>query len=546
MNEVETRFKLAYDALLEDMPDPPSFDDISTPVASGVSAQRTPVWVVVAASLTLVVAIGGIVVLFSGPGTDDSPATATTNTVETPRESVPTSTLPGIVIAEGVHVGSDIEWQLTAFEAADGSVCLGIGGTGCVQLPDDTTPGLRLMTFHRTGGQWCVLGPVVGAESVELGFPSGQIITTPIYTHPSFDVDFYAYCGIGDEPPVSAWAVTTTDTATTRGTDTATTLGRELGEIGWDLPWSLIFDNGLSGVLAVDTRNLAEPLSSPVEGQRPGDQPYRISVVDGRLIVGWGDIYAHDITTLQSTRIGEATIYVPAAEPDRVWLVDYPGGRINTSQPPFVWQVLADGTPVTAPVRFETEDVPSIGIPGGLAASSEDGIVLWSYTTGEVIERLGSGLASVSDVSRDPETKLAWCEEPCSEMHVTTLGGGEQVFLLGGSGQFTFDAGSARFSPDGRYLAAPAGGDLIVMNLETRDMTTVLTIEDQADPDLHVGWSPTGSHLFAATNSWGQTETIIATHNVATEETQLATLPYGGINSFVVIDTADAARLFDQ
>ena len=85
-----------------------------------------------------------------------------------------------------------------------------------------------------------------------------------------------------------------------------------------------------------------------------------------------------------------------------------------------------------------------------------------------------------------------------------------------------------------------------MIDLEARDMTTVLTIEDQADPFLHVGWSPTGSYLFAATNSWGQTETIIASHNVATEETQLVTLPYGGINSFVVIDTADAARFFDQ
>lgn len=545
MNEVEARFRLAYDALLEDMPDPPLFDDISTPMLGGVSAQRTLVWVVVAASLTLVMVMGGIAVLFSGPGTDDGPAAATTNTVETPRESAPTSTLPGIVIAEGVYVGSDIEWQLTAFEATDGSVCLGIGGVFCAQLRDDTTPGLKLMTYHRTGRQWCVFGPVVGAESVELGFPNGQIITTPIYTHPSFDVDFYAYCGIGDEAPVSAWAVTRSETtATTLTTDTATTLGTELAEIGWDLPWTLIFDNGLSGILAVDTRNLTEPLSSPVEGQRPGDQPYRISMVDGRLIVGWGDIYAHDITTLESTRIGEATIYVPAAEPDRIWLVDYPGGRINTTQSPFVWQVLADGTPVTTPVLFEVDDVPTIGIPGGLAASSEDGIVLWSYTTGEVIERLGSGLASVSDVSRDPETKLAWCEDRCTRMHVTTIGGDEQVF--GSSGQFTFDAGSARFSPDGRYLAAPAGRDLVVIDLEARDMTTVLSIEDQADPFLHVGWSPTGSYLFAATNSWGQTETIIASHNIATEETRLVTLPYGGINSFVVIDTANAARFFDQ
>lgn len=73
----------------------------------------------------------------------------------------------------------------------------------------------------------------------------------------------------------------------------------------------LIFDDGIDGVFAVDLDGRVGS-RSVIEGQRAGDQPYRLTRVDGHFVVGWGTIYVADIATRVSAHLGEATIYVPA------------------------------------------------------------------------------------------------------------------------------------------------------------------------------------------------------------------------------------------
>ena len=51
------------------------------------------------------------------------------------------------------------------------------------------------------GGRWCWYGTVsVGAESIEFDLGSGDVVKTPVYTHPSSETGFYAYCSIGNQP----------------------------------------------------------------------------------------------------------------------------------------------------------------------------------------------------------------------------------------------------------------------------------------------------------------------------------------------------------
>jgi hypothetical protein len=103
--------------------------------------------------------------------------------------------------------------------------------------------------------------------------------------------------------------VVTSDTAS------ATTFPSSMTET----PWALIFDDGVEGVTVLDPNDPAGGEGIPIEGQRRGDQPYRLELVAGHLVVGWNQVYAVDLDTAESTLLGEATVFVPGAEPDRVW-----------------------------------------------------------------------------------------------------------------------------------------------------------------------------------------------------------------------------------
>ncbi len=310
---------------------------------------------------------------------------------------------------------------------------------------------------------------------------------------------------------------------------------------GEDVPWVFLFDDGIDGVLAVDpTMRIAS--RSFVEGQRAGDQPYRLELVENRLIVGWGEIYAAAIYGRTSVLLGEATIYVPAFLPDRVWLIDYPGGRIGAGVP-LAWQVsVVTGDQLSEPTPLDVAGFPTIGIPGGLALETDTGIALWDADTGEVVKVLGTGPASVSDVSRDRDARIAWCEDPCTELHITTIGSGEDVVVTSRSGE-PFDARSARFSNDLRFLAAPAGSSVVVVDFE--DITDYSEFPvPGTDPFVFVSWAPFGPDLFASTYSYGGSLTTVVWHNALHKTTVSTELPFGGALSFVVIGRDQAFGFF--
>jgi hypothetical protein len=304
------------------------------------------------------------------------------------------------------------------------------------------------------------------------------------------------------------------------------------------LPWTLVFDNGASHISILDL-NHDEPRSIEVDGARGGDQPYRLTHHDDHLVVGWGDIYAFDTTTLESSLLGEATIHVPASAPSRVWMVEYPSGRIG-SGPLEVWQVHVVGGQSTERQTLDVDGHPAHGIPGGLALESDSGVVLWHAETGDVVGTLGSGTGFVSDATVDG--KLAWCENTCEEMRISSLSDGTEIAVSHPNGG-AFEARAARFSDDGRYLAAPTATGVVLIDTTNGDSRVVITLPSEVESPFFVAWAPDSQVVFAASYSYGQSATTVGYYSVVSDTADVTRLSYGGTLSFVVLPTNEAGQL---
>jgi hypothetical protein len=306
-----------------------------------------------------------------------------------------------------------------------------------------------------------------------------------------------------------------------------------------DIPWVLIFDDGLDGVVVVDPNDPAGSEAVQVEGQRPGDQPYRLTVVDGRLIVGWGEIYAVDVRSGESALVGKATAYVPAAEPERLWMIDYSGGRIGEGTLR-AWQVSTSGDALISPVEIKTDGVPEMGVPSGLAIETESGISLWDATLGEVGDPLGPSAGFVSDVTMWSGSALAWCEDLCGRLHITEMpSGADQVVIHPDGEEIRFIARSARFSADGRYLAAPTkNGDVVVHDRDTGRSHVAFRLP--ASNSATVDWVQSGHVLFASTILENGVTSRIAHHRIEGGLTETVDVSVTVGQTFVVVNEEEA------
>lgn len=111
---------------------------------------------------------------------------------------------PEVTIAEGTYQGTTIGWRMSAFETTEGNLCIRLEGLGCVgNIPAGEHLGALLTSsgFEAgEGSQWCTYGTVRNTDTVRLRLPDGTQTTAPIFITPEFDVDFYAYCSLGDQP----------------------------------------------------------------------------------------------------------------------------------------------------------------------------------------------------------------------------------------------------------------------------------------------------------------------------------------------------------
>lgn len=337
-------------------------------------------------------------------------------------------------------------------------------------------------------------------------------------------------------PPTTMSRPTTTTSLAVRLPAEGPIFGEETGVV-------LLLDNGLEGLTAIDPdRRLVD--RNTVEGQRPGDEPYSMIRVGDKLVVGWGEPHAVDIASRQAISLGKATIFVPAAEPNRVWMIDYPGGRIGSGTPQ-VWQVdVASGEAFQDPVPKPPEGYPNIGIEGGLALQTDTGLNLWNVGTGEITPLESDGAGFAHDVFGDD---LIWCGGGCARLAVTNTStlATQTYDLPTGYARFLV---SSRMSPDGRYLAAllsvagTYGGHAIwILDRDTGDSTLVSDPETQVD---FLAWAPDGEQLFATSYSYGSSQTAVWRYHVADGTLTAVVLPVGGAISPVVIDASIADAYF--
>lgn len=176
----------------------------------------------------------------------------------------------------------------------------------------------------------------------------------------------------------------------------------------------LLFSDGIDGATAIDPDRMLAG-RRVIEGERAGDQTFRLTLVDDHLVVGWGEIYAEPLDGGPSNKIADATIYIPAAEPRQVWTFTWAGGRIGGGEVTLRRVDLAGRT------TYETKNFdaqryePLLGVPGGLAVRTPTGIAVWDAETESVGSDVGSG--PVTSVSSDGR-HLAWCDETCATTHV--------------------------------------------------------------------------------------------------------------------------------
>lgn len=298
----------------------------------------------------------------------------------------------------------------------------------------------------------------------------------------------------------------------------------------------LILDDGYDGVQLVDLDRRVV-VRRPIEGQQAGDQPYRLTRAGDSIIVGWRTVYAAPLDGRRSRRLGEATISIPAAEADRVWLVGYPGGSIGSGRPALRLVdltgkvVVAGNGPVAAEGPDPATYWPGIGVVGGMAFTSITGVALWDAASGQVTARLGTSQGFVSDVHGDA---LAWCEGECLRLHVR-FGDGRDISVASPDGS-PFDSRSARFSPDGRKLAAVAGGNIstppdptgrvVLIDVGTASADFVTPEALYLPVSLH--WAPDGRQLFFNADSYARTTTLLGRLVLPDRRLELATLPFGG------------------
>jgi hypothetical protein len=291
----------------------------------------------------------------------------------------------------------------------------------------------------------------------------------------------------------------------------------------------LVIDDGYDGIVVVDP--LAHVVvRARVDGQRVGDQRYRLLTVGDTLIVGWGEIFAAPIAGGTSRKLGDATIAIPAEQPDRVWLVDYPGGKIGLGTPTLRLVDLT-GRVETEVIGMEPLAVPIVGALGGIVYETNTGLVVWDPQTRTIIKTLS---VRQSQVLASAGGKLAWCEDPCNTLRISRVVEPDAVFVTVGH-RYTL----AQFSPDGRRLAAVHRPSVETESPSTAEIKIVDAVGGAAIAGFKsnseiaaLTWAPTSDAVIATADAPDSSGTVI-TNYLLTGATTISTIPIGDVRRFI-------------
>lgn len=299
----------------------------------------------------------------------------------------------------------------------------------------------------------------------------------------------------------------------------------------------LLLSDGTDGVTAIDLDNRTAG-RRVIDGERAGDQTFRITLTGGHVVVGWGEIYAQPLSGGASTKIDDATMYIPAAEPGQVWTITWEGGRIGQGSAA-VRRVAVNGAVTFSSTAMNVEgDWPRLGVPGGLVVQTPEGVAVWDTATGEVGPTRGPG--PVSSIKSNGRS-VAWCGDTCANVHVAALphtgsptsrhAGGQQIALTN----------------DGHLLAflRPGAGneyDLVVRDLTDGNESVVASGLAQYGA---IEWDSDGRQLFYSENSYQQSAMRLGRYGVADRSWEEQEIPFGGaISGLVVLSPSEAGSFF--
>lgn len=294
----------------------------------------------------------------------------------------------------------------------------------------------------------------------------------------------------------------------------------------------LLFSDGIDGATAVDLdRRLAG--RRVVDGERAGDQQFRLTLTGDHLVVGWGEIYAAPLDGGPSKEIADATIYLPASEDGEVWTLAWEGGRIGAG-PATLRRVEIDGTTVFESTSFDPAILePVQGVPGGLLVNSPEGVAVWDAETETTGPVLGPGRAVAA--TTDGQI-VAWCADSCAEISTASLErkGAPTAAHASGAQQIVL-------SPDGSLAVLRPDGELTLTSSSTATEGEV--VARGLDAFGALVWSQDGEQLFYTENSYGDSSMRVGRYELESRQWEIETLPIGdGLAAIAV--TRDAARSF--
>lgn len=301
----------------------------------------------------------------------------------------------------------------------------------------------------------------------------------------------------------------------------------------------LLFSDGIDGVTAVDLdgRLVGRRV---IDGERAGDQPFRLTLTGDHLVVGWGEIYAAPLDGGPSKKIADATIYVPASEAAEVWTLTWDGGRVGAGSA-VLRRVGTDGNTSYESDTFDPSTLePVQGVPGGLLVNAPDGVAVWDAATETTGPVLGPGRA----VSAASDGQIvAWCGDECEEIYTAPLErtGGPTAAHLGPGAQIGL-------SSDGATLAVlRSDGDAAGLTVTTPSAPNEgAVVADGLSASGVLSWSADGTQLFYVESSYEESTTRVGRFDVRSSRWEIETLPVGGGTAAITITPTQARSFFAE
>jgi hypothetical protein len=224
----------------------------------------------------------------------------------------------------------------------------------------------------------------------------------------------------------------------------------------------------------------------------PGDPPYSIAVIGGRLVVyGRVATYAFGAEVREpGRRIGASWFFVPSASPGRVWLLSLDARDPAHAHGAGSVREVTVGGKVIAAYSARPPYAPVGAVDGGLLVQGRT-LEIWGPGSGRILRELPGvfPLATRHSV-------VVSCESRCPVLHITNARSGHDVRIRPGPGFHFLESYDGAFSPDGENVAVPAtttagATRVAVVNIARRTARLVPGAGLSRDHTL-LAWASTG------------------------------------------------------